>query len=106
MDRGRGRGEERVGDEVLEADPVLGVPLEQVVEEVGELRRGPAGNPRGQSGISLVELLQSLWQKVLKTDFNQGRSFEQVVQMKNSWLALFEICLKIKNLSFPQFWVF
>ena len=49
-----------MGDEVLEADPVLGVPLEQVVEEVGELRRGAAGNPRGQSGISLVELLQSL----------------------------------------------
>ena len=95
MDRGRGRGEERMRDEVLEADAVLGVPLEQVVEQVGELGGGAAGNSRGKPGIPLVELLQSLWQKVLKTDFNQGRSFEQVVQMKNSWLALFERCLKI-----------
>ena len=38
MNRGRGWGEERMRDEVLEADAVLGVPLEQVVEEVGELR--------------------------------------------------------------------
>ena len=60
MDRGRGRGEERMGDEVLEADAVLGVPLEQVVEQVGELGGGAAGNPRGKPGISLVELLQSL----------------------------------------------
>ena len=84
-----------MGDEVLEADAVLGVPLEQVVEQVGELGGGAAGNPRGKTGIPLIELLQSLWQTVLKTDFDQGRSFEQVVQMKNSWLALFERCLKI-----------
>jgi hypothetical protein len=60
MDRGCGRGEERMRDEVLEADAVLGVPLEQVVEEVGELRRGAAGNPWCQTGVPLVELLQSL----------------------------------------------
>ena len=84
-----------MGDEVLEADAVLGVPLEQVVEQVGELGGGAAGNPRGKPRIPLIELLQSLWQTVLKTDFDQGRSFEQVVQMKNSWLALFERCLKI-----------
>ena len=58
-------------DEVLEADAVLGVPLEQVVEEVGELRRGAAGNPWCQSGIPLVELLQSLKETVLKACFNQ-----------------------------------
>ena len=58
-------------DEVLEADAVLGVPLEQVVEEVGELRRGATGNPWCQSGIPLVELLQSLKETVLKTCFNQ-----------------------------------
>ena len=58
-------------DEVLEADAVLGVPLEQVVEEVGELRRGTAGNPWCQSGIPLVELLQSLKETVLKACFNQ-----------------------------------
>ena len=66
--RGRGRGEERVGDEVLEGDAVLGVPLEQVVEQVGELGGGAAWNPRGKSGISLIELLQSLGETVLKTD--------------------------------------
>ena len=71
MDRGCGRGEERMRDEVLEADAVLGVPLEQVVEEVGELRRGAAGNPWCQSCIPLVELLQSLKETVLKTCFNQ-----------------------------------
>ena len=60
MNRGRGWGEERMRDEVLEADAVLGVPLEQVVEEVGELRRGATGNPRCQSRVPLIELLQSL----------------------------------------------
>ena len=65
-------------DEVLEADAVLGVPLEQVVEEVGELRRGATGNPWCQSGIPLVELLQSLKQTVLKTCFNQVRSFNKL----------------------------
>ena len=64
LDWGGWRGEERVGDEVLEADPVLGVPLEQVVEEVGELRRGPTGHPGGQAGIPLIELFQSLGNSV------------------------------------------
>ena len=54
-------------DEVLEADAVLGVPLEQVVEEVGELRRGATGNSRCQSRVPLIELLQSLEETVLKT---------------------------------------
>ena len=75
MDWGCGRGEERMRDEVLEADAVLGVPLEQVVEEVGELRRGAAGNPRCQTGISLVELLQCLKETLQKTYFNQMRFF-------------------------------
>ena len=75
MDRRRGRGEERMRDEILEADAVLGVPLEQVVEEVGELRRGTAGNPRCQTGISLVELLQCLKETLQKTYFNQMRFF-------------------------------
>ena len=66
--RGRGRGEEWVRDEVLEGDAVLGVPLEQVVEQVGELGGGAAWNPRGKSRISLIELLQSLGETVLKTD--------------------------------------
>ena len=55
----RGR-EERVGYEVLEADPVLGVPLEKVVQEVGKLWAGATWDPRGQPGVPLVELLQSL----------------------------------------------
>ena len=59
-ERGLWRGEEGVGDEVFEADPVLGVPLEQVVQQVGELGRGAAWHPGGQSSVPLVELLQSL----------------------------------------------
>lgn len=47
-------------DEILKADPVLGVALEEVVEEVSELGRGAAGNPRRQAGIALIELLEGL----------------------------------------------
>ena len=49
-----------MGDEVFEADPVLGVPLEQVVQQVGELGGSAAWHAGGQSSVPLVELLQSL----------------------------------------------
>lgn len=47
-------------DEILKADPVLGITLEEVVEEVSELGRGATGNPRRQARISLIELLEGL----------------------------------------------
>lgn len=47
-------------DEILKADPVLGITLEEVVEEVSELGRGATGNPRSQAGIPLIELLEGL----------------------------------------------
>ena len=55
-----------MGDEVFEADPVLGVPLEEVVEQVGELGRGAAWHAGRQSSVPLVELLQSLRGKAVK----------------------------------------
>jgi hypothetical protein len=47
-------------EELLEVNPILGVPLEQAVEQVGEEGGGPGGNPRRQPAVLLVELLQRL----------------------------------------------
>ena len=55
-----------MGDEVFEADPVLGVPLKQVMQQVGELGRGAAWHAGGQSSVPLVELLQSLRDEAMK----------------------------------------
>ena len=55
-----------MGDEVFEADPVLGVPLEEVVKQVGELGGSAAWHAGGQSSVPLVELLQSLRDEAMK----------------------------------------
>ena len=55
-----------MGDEVFEADPVLGVPLKQVVQQVGELGRSATWHAGSQSSVPLVELLQSLRGKAVK----------------------------------------
>ncbi len=47
-------------EELLEVNPILGVPLEQAVEQVGEEGRSPWRNPRRQPAVLLVELLQRL----------------------------------------------
>ncbi len=47
-------------EELLEVNPILGVPLEQAVEQVGEKGRGPGGDARRQPAVLLVELLQRL----------------------------------------------
>ena len=47
-------------EELIKVDPILGVPHEQVVEEVGEEGRCAGGYPWRQPGILLVELLQRL----------------------------------------------
>ncbi len=47
-------------EELLEVNPILGVALEQAVEQVGEEGRGPGRNARRQPAVLLVELLQCL----------------------------------------------
>jgi hypothetical protein len=52
--------EEWVVEELLEVDPVFGVPLKQVVQKVGEKGGGAGWYPRRQPGVLLVKLLQRL----------------------------------------------
>jgi hypothetical protein len=52
--------EEVVVEELLEVNPILGVALEQAVEQVGEEGRGTGRNARRQPAVLLVELLQRL----------------------------------------------
>ncbi len=47
-------------EELLEVNPILGVPLEQAVEQVCEEGGGPGRNARRQPAVLLVELLQGL----------------------------------------------
>ncbi len=47
-------------EELLEVNPILGVALEQAVEQVGEEGGGTGRDPRRQPAVLLVELLQRL----------------------------------------------
>ena len=55
-----GLGQEGVVEKCFEINSVFGIALEEVHQQVGELRRGAGRDPRRQLRVLLVKLLQSL----------------------------------------------
>ena len=84
-------------EELLEVDPVLGVALEQAVEEVGEEGGGARRDPGRQPAVLLVELLQGL--RGLR--LNQPEYFiymsGAVFRIRNYYLRIRILKLLIRN---------